>query len=175
MFKFLSQQALKAAPGPAARSRILSMRLPHTSPPRVSTIARRFSSQNVQKYLDERDLKGTANCEFIGDATAAREKVGTDFDISIPDITHRTLETTVSREFGIRYLAEVSKAKAGRLTPETNGAIIGVDSRAIVPLPVEHGGMCLWVFFILNTGCFTNFLSAEVSAPTCLINDADRF
>lgn len=140
-------------------------------------IARRFSSQNVRKYFDQKRQQDAMDSDGFIDIHDVKPELITppdDYDVLISDVTHQTLDTTIAEELGVPYLGKATTADAEERVRMADGYIYGPNDRTIIPLVVTHKEVARWVFFILDTGCPWTYLSAEVSAPTCLIRNVNQ-
>jgi len=144
MFRLLSRQAVKALPRPGLRlstdtsRQIHSEQLPYTGPPSYETIARRFSSSQVdpQAYFTrKRQEEAKQRGEFIDIHDIGRDP--NDYDVLITDVKHETLETTIAEELGIPYLSRATESQAKKVVQVGNGYIYGSKFRGIIPLVVS--------------------------------------
>ena len=90
------------------------------------------------------------------------------FDILMTDVNEKTLQTEISRVFGIDYLAEATEDDAMREVDAIDGYLYGDGRRAMVPCVVSNGDgdKAYWVHFLVSTGSPATFISKKVNAPT---------
>jgi hypothetical protein len=147
------------------------MQAPYDGLPSYDTIARRFSSSQVDPqvfFTRKRQQEAQERGEFIDIHDIGIDP--NDYDVLITDVKHETLETTVAEELGIPYLSKATEADAKEVVQVGNGYIYGRKFSAIIPFVVSHGDESRWVFFIMDSGAPLTYLSAEVSDPTCRTN-----
>ncbi|KAH0609470.1 uncharacterized protein H6S33_012956 [Morchella sextelata] len=183
MFRLLSRQAFKAVPRPRPRpglclsngttSRYVhSMQAPYDGLPSYDTIARRFSSSQVDPqvfFTRKRQQEAQERGEFIDIHDIGIDP--NDYDVLITDVKHETLETTVAEELGIPYLSKATEADAKEVVQVGNGYIYGRKFSAIIPFVVSHGDESRWVFFIMDSGAPLTYLSAEASKILGVVED----
>ncbi|KAF8455263.1 hypothetical protein BDZ91DRAFT_746834 [Kalaharituber pfeilii] len=176
MFKLFSQRAVKAVPRhfrPSASRRIHSMQLPYIGPPTYETIARRFSSSEVDprayfaRKLQE-EAKQRGKYIDIHDVGGVDPK---DFDVLITDVNDESLRNEISQVVGIPYLAKATEADANEVLKAGHGLIYGRKLRTIFPAAVGHKGKAHWVFFILDTGAPLTYLSSQASELFGIVED----
>jgi len=172
MFRLLSRQAVKAVPRPGPRlsagtsRRIHSVQLPYTGSPSYETIARRFSSPQVdpQAYFTlKQQQKGKDRGEFVDihDVDPEYSPGPNEYDVLFSDVTHAKLQSTIAEQLGIPYLSEAADAK--EVIQVSTGYIYGLHKRTIVPFVVTYRKEARWVFFIVDSGSPWTYLSAQVS------------
>jgi hypothetical protein len=176
MFRLLSRQAFKAVPRPVFRlstgtsRRIHSVQLPYSGPPSYDTIARRFSSSQIDPqtfFARKRQQEAKERGEYVDihDIGGVDPK---DFDILITDIDHGKLQHEIAEAVGIAYHLEATKEDANRIIEAGDCIIYGRNLRTIFPAVVAcEMGKAHWVFFIVDTGSPLTYLSAQVNAPAC--------
>ena len=92
------------------------MQLPYTGSPSYETIARRFSSPQVdpQAYFTlKQQQKGKDRGEFVDihDVDPEYSPGPNEYDVLFSDVTHAKLQSTIAEQLGIPYLSEVADAK----------------------------------------------------------------
>jgi hypothetical protein len=88
------------------------------------------------------------------------------FDVLITDINENTLQTEVSKVFGMDYLANASEGDAKREVDTIDGYLYGEARRAMVPCVVGNGDKAYWVHFIVDTLSPWTFVSEKVNNLT---------
>ena len=169
MLRSLSQRALKAAPRTGLRlstSRLVhSMMVPFTGPPSYDTVAQRFSlsQPDPQAYFNRKRAQEATPYSLSYDRQG-NPKYPKDKNLSIGDIEHGTLETTIAEEIGIPYLSKATEADGNDIVLVGTGYIHGERRHTIVPFIVKHQSESRWVFFVVDNGSVVTYLSNQVSA-----------
>jgi hypothetical protein len=135
--------------------------------PTYDTIRRRFSSQPnlVEFYAAKSSQEARERGDFVDIHDAAG--VGPEgHDVLITDVTDEKLRTELSAIMGIEYLAKATEAEANRVPDMGEAIIFGSCNRTIFPCVVSHKYKAHWVFFLLDSGSPTTYLSEAVSALT---------
>ena len=86
-----------------------------------------------------------------------------EFNVLISDITHKTLESTISQDIGMDYLSKAEEPDANRVLESVTGYIRRLGHRALVPLVVNNDGEARWVFFIIDSSAPFTYLSVQVN------------
>jgi hypothetical protein len=90
-----------------------------------------------------------------------------DYDVLVTDMNNETLESEISELVGIPYLKEATKDEADKVAEEIRGFTYGFRRHQILPCVVSIGDMARWVFFIVDSGAPTTYISTQVSVhPT---------
>jgi hypothetical protein len=160
-----SWQALKALRNPFHSTLPLQTRHLHNSPepfvgpPSYATLARRFSasSPNPVSYFAEKAAKESID---RGQFVDIHDVVG----VQPKDYVNKdTLHTDISKVIGIPYLKEATKDEADKVAREINGVLYGETFRMILPCVLSAKDTARWVFFLVDSGCPSNYISAEVN------------
>jgi hypothetical protein len=86
-----------------------------------------------------------------------------DYDVVLSDMDKDTLHTDISKVVGIPYLKEATKDDADKVAREINGALYGETFCMIFPCVLSAKSTARWVFFIVDSGAPSNYISAEVN------------
>ena len=141
---------------------------PYSGLPTYETLRKRFmaSARDPESfYSRQRQEEARDKGQFV-DVHDITEIQPSEFDVLISDITHETLESTISQDMGINYLAK-AEPDADCVVESATGYIRRSGHRALVPLVVNHGGEARWVFFIIDSGSPLTYLSVQVSGYSC--------
>jgi hypothetical protein len=177
MLRLPGRQALKALCNPLRSTLPNPLRIPlqtrhlHNSPapfagpPSYATLARRFSaaSPNPVSYFAEKAAKEAIDRgQFVDihDVVGVQPK---DYDVLLSDMDKDTLHTDLSKIIGIPYLKEATKDEADKVAREINGVLYGETFRMILPCVLSAKDTARWVFFIVDSSCPSNYISAEVN------------
>lgn len=171
MFRFLRKKAVKAIrrlkpPPPNGTAATLQAPCPEQPSPETTTQHLSRPANQVAYCCESGQQEASQCCESIDTADTAPE-VGLypeEYDITIPDISHETLQHRVSEKLGIDYLSEAFD-EAKKPVSMCNGYIFGRNKRPMVALVVSHGGEYRWVFFVVDTGSPWTYVSRQVG--TC--------
>jgi hypothetical protein len=88
------------------------------------------------------------------------------FDALVSDVNEKTLQTEVSKVFGIDYLAKASEDDAKRVVDTIDGYLYGEGRRAMVPCVIRNGDKAYWVHFLVGNGSPWTFVSENVNNLT---------
>jgi hypothetical protein len=177
MLRLPSRQALKSLRNPFRSTLPNPLRVPlqtchlHNSPapfvgpPSYVTLARRLSasSPNPVSYFAEKAAKeAIERGQFVDihDVVGVQPK---DYDVLLSDVDKDTLHTDISKVVGIPYLKEATKDEADKVAREINGVLYGESFRMIFPCVLSAKDTARWVFFIVDSGAPSNYISAEVN------------
>jgi hypothetical protein len=134
-------------------------------PPSYATLARRFSasSPNLVSYFAEKAAKeAIERGQFVDihDVVGVQPK---GYDVLLSDVDKDTLHTGISKVVGIPSLKEATKDEADKVAREINGVLYGESFRVIFPCILSAKDTARWVFFIVDSGAPSNYISAEVN------------
>lgn len=144
--------------------------MPRVADPSYASIARRLASSPdlqvfyIRKMQEEAKARGECVDSMEGGLSAK------DYDVLITDVSHTTLETTIS---GISYLSPAKSADADAVITVGEGYIHGRSYRLIIPFVVARFDVTRWVFFIVDTGSLWTYLSEQVSAASPCLQTAN--
>ena len=144
------------------------MQAPYTGPPSYETITQRFSSLQpdpLAYFSKKRQEEALQRSQFtdIHDITPEEAFHPNQYDVLLTDISHQTLEHTISDELGIVYLSEATD-DAQKPVRVCDGYIYGPHKRTIIPLVVTSQQESRWLFFVVDSGSPWTFMSRLVSA-----------
>ena len=151
MLRLLGRRGVRAVPWSAHLSsshQTRNMRAPYSVPLGSEIIVRRFSS---------REFEPRVYCTNLHD-----------YDVSIPDVTNDTLQTTIAEKLGIGYHSKATDADAAEVAAGCTGIIYGQPGIGIVPFIVRHEREARWVFFFVHSMSPLTYLSTRVSARPVL-------
>lgn len=112
--------------------------------------------KSLQEAKERGDFKVWDDFVDIHDAPDMKPE---DFDVFITDITDRKLRTELSDIMGVKYLAKASEADANNALNIGEAIIYGSCNRTIFPSVVSHKDKAYWVFFIVDSGSPSTYLS----------------
>jgi hypothetical protein len=96
----------------------------------------------------------------VHDAVGVQPK---DYDVLLTDMDRDTLHTDISKVVGIPYLKEATKEEADKVALEIPGVLYGETFRTIFPCVLCAKDTARWVFFIVDSGAPSTYISAEVN------------
>ncbi|KAN0075104.1 hypothetical protein V8E54_007715, partial [Elaphomyces granulatus] len=122
-----------------------------SGPPSYDTLARRFSSYpapvnlfSVRSWQKAKLSNKYVDIHELRDMSELEPKA---FDALVSDVNEKTLQTEVSKVFGIDYLVKA------------NGYLYGEGRRAMVPCVIRNGDKAYWVHFLVGNGSPWTFVS----------------
>ena len=85
------------------------------------------------------------------------------YDVLITEVDNNTLHSEISKLVDIPYLKEATKDEADKVAREINGVLYGETFGMIFPCVLSAKDTARWVFFIVDSGAPSNYISAEVN------------
>lgn len=175
MLKIFCCQAVRAVCKPGlliSTSRCIhSGKVPFSGPPSYDTIARRLSPSEIDTrpyFVGKCQQEALTRGKFVIHDIGRNPK---DYDVLIPDTKHETFETSIAEELDIPYLSKATESQDKEVVQVGRGYIYGKTSRGIVPFVVGHNSEARWLFFIVDSGAPLTYISTQVSASTCRVEE----
>jgi hypothetical protein len=180
MLKLPSRQALKAlrnpfrSPfsnplrGPLQTRYLHDEPIPFSGPPSYATLAQRFSTSNpcpVAFFRLKAAKEASKRGQYVNIFDIGRVDPK-DYDVLITDIDSNTLQSEISELVDIPYLKEATKDEADKTPIDIHGFVYGWTFRMILPCVLGIQDKARWVFFIVDSGAPSTYISTQVNVSS---------